>query len=71
MRRGKKCASGVQWLACGAILVLTLAGRPAVATAAELADELKASPYQIVFETYRDGNWNFTRPDPMALKSNR
>ena len=35
----------------------SLAGRWHPVPAAELADELKSVPFQIVFETFRDGNW--------------
>jgi len=36
---------------------LALACLPARAPAAELAEELKAVPFQVVYESFRDGNW--------------
>jgi Tol biopolymer transport system component len=40
-----------------ALLAIVLGGPLVPGRAAELADELKAVPFQIVFETFRDGNW--------------
>ena len=41
----------------GTLLAALLSGPVIPVPAAELAEELKAVPYQIVFETFRDGNW--------------
>ena len=40
-----------------ALLAASLSGPLAPVSAAELAEELKSVPYQIVYETFRDGNW--------------
>ena len=46
---------GLGWL--GIVVGLALGGMRTGAVAAELAEELKAVPFQIVYETFRDGNW--------------
>ena len=45
-------------LRCGLVLaIVTLVAFVSAASAGEFADELKQVPYRIVYETYRDGNW--------------
>lgn len=41
----------------GTLLATLLSGTVDPIPAVELADELRAVPFQIVFETFRDGNW--------------
>jgi Tol biopolymer transport system component len=43
------------WLAAVAMAVALIGSSPV--PAAELAEELRGYPFQIVFESYRDGNW--------------
>ncbi|NLF68503.1 MAG: hypothetical protein GX575_05540 [Candidatus Anammoximicrobium sp.] len=47
------------------LLGLILVGPLAPADAAELAEEMKSVPFQIVYESFRDGNWELyqARPD--------
>jgi len=49
------------WFAAMFLLIASGWPRPARVAAEDLAAELKRVPFQIVFETFRDGNWELFR----------
>ncbi len=57
MRRANRDLARVRFPGLTVVLGLALAGVPAGTRAAELAEELQAVPFQIVYESFRDGNW--------------
>ncbi len=57
MKRRSSSVSCRASFGSGALLALVLVGSPVPIRAAELAEVMKSVPFQIVYESFRDGNW--------------